>query len=754
MERRDFIKISALSGVMATLGGCRSAEKQLIRFVPEEELVPGIATLKPSVCTLCSAGCGLLVRVMQGEAEVVRRGQQGLIKMGLAKKLEGNPQHPVNRGKLCARGQAGLQVLYHPDRITHPIKRTGARGSGEFQEISWDEALKELTAHLTALQASNATNSLAFLARPQHGQRHELIERFLQAYGAPPAVWYQPFDEAVLRQANLLSFGHAAMPTFDLGRADYVISFGADFLGTWNSAVAQSIGYGEMRQGRPGRRAKFVQVESRMSQTGANTDEWIPCRPGMEGALALGIAHVILSEKLAPQAAGSHAGSLIAGWSAGLPDFRPAAVEKQTGVSAAVINRLAHELTQSGSAAAMIGGAPLAHTNGLFNALAVNALESLVDLGRGQGQILGFTPALQPAPPAQSSLASLSAFAHSQPHAPQMLLLYEANPVFSAPPGLRIREALAKIPTIVSFSSFIDETSAHADLILPDHAPLESWLDSVPESGSLQTVVNLSPPAVLPLHDTRSMPDVLLGVAHQLGGEIAKALPAATYDAMVRAAYVPLRTRAGSVDAKTDDDFWDAAQTQGGWWSTPSPAHSPEGVAAKHAPVPPAVPEFAGAAGDFPFYFLPYVSQSFGDGSLAHLPWLQELPDVMTSAMWSSWVEIHPKTGERLGIQQGDLVEIASPQGSVRAPAILSPGIAPDMVAMPVGQGHENFSRFASGRGANPLSILAPLAEHETGSLAWAATRVKLVRAGGPDQAKLVLFAGGMSGFPHEEQPR
>ncbi len=756
MERRDFIKISALSGVMATLEGCRSAEKQLIRFIPEEELVPGIATWKPSVCSLCSAGCGLLVRVMQGEAEVVRRGQQGLIKMGLAKKLEGNPQHPVNRGKLCARGQAGLQVLYHPDRITHPIKRTGARGSGEFQEISWDQALKELTAHLAALQTSNSTRSLAFLGRPMSGQRRELVEHFLKAYGAPPAVWYQPFDEAVLRQANLLSFGHAAMPTFDLGRADYVISFGADFLGTWNSAVAQSIGYGEMRQGRPGRRAKFVQVESRMSQTGANTDEWIPCPPGMEGALALGIAHVILGEKLAPQGAGSHAGSLIAGWSAGLPDFTPEAVEKQTGVSAAVIKRLAHELTQSGSAVAMIGGAPLAHTNGLFNALAVNALESLVDTGRDQGQILGFTPALQPAPPAQASLASLSAFAQSALSGqPQLLLLYEANPIFSAPPGLRIREALAKIPTIVSFGSFIDETSAQADLILPDHSPLESWLDSTPESGSLQTVVNLAPPAVLPLHDTRSMPDVLLGVAHQLGGEVAKILPAATYDAMLRAAYVPLRTRAGSVDAKTDDDFWDAAQTQGGWWSAPSTAHNPDHPeAAKHPPVSPVAPEFAGAANDFPFYFLPYVSQSFGDGSLAHLPWLQELPDVLTSAMWSSWVEINPKTGERLGIGQGDLVEIASPQGSVRAPAILSPGIAPDMVAMPVGQGHENFSRFASGRGANPLSILAPLAEHETGSLAWAATRVKLMRAGGPEQAKLVLFAGGMSGFPHQEQPR
>jgi menaquinone reductase, molybdopterin-binding-like subunit len=744
MERRDFIKISALSGVVATLEACRAPDKQLIRFVPEEELIPGIATWKPSVCTLCSAGCGLLVRVMQGEAEVVRHGQQGLIKMGLAKKLEGNPQHPINRGKLCARGQAGLQVLYHPDRITHPIKRSGQRGSGEFQQITWDDALKELSAHLSALQASKSTDALAFLSRPLGGQRHELVERFLKSYGAPPAIWYQPFDEAVLRQANLLSFGRAALPTFDLGRADYVISFGADFLGAWNSSVAQSIGYGEMRQGRPGRRAKFVQVESRMSQTGANTDEWIPCRPGMEGVLALGIAHVILSEKLAPQAAGSRAGSLIAGWSAGLPDYGPEAVEKQTGVPAAVIKRLAHEITQSGSAAAIVGGPPLAQTNGLFNALAVNALESLVD----RAPILGFTPNLaQSQPQIQASLASLASL-----KAPQMLLLYEANPIFSAPPALRIREALAKIPYIVSFGNFIDETSAQADLILPDHAPLESWLDSMPESGSLQAVASLAPPAVLPLHDTRSMPDVLLGLAHQLGGDVAQALPFATYDAMLRAAFVPLRTRGGSIDAKTDDDFWDAAQTQGGWWSTA--ASSSPVTASQHEPVAMAVPEFAGAAGDFPFYFLPYASQALGDGSLAHLPWLQELPDVLTSAMWSSWVEIHPKTGERLGIGHGDLVEIASSQGSVRAAAVLSPGIAPDLVAMPVGQGHENFTRFATGRGANPLSLLAPLAERETGSLAWAATRVKLTRAGGPEQARLVLFAGGMNGFPHEEEPR
>jgi menaquinone reductase, molybdopterin-binding-like subunit len=766
MDRRNFIKISAVSGAIATLNACGHPDQKLIRFIPEEDLIPGIATWKPSVCTLCSAGCGLLVRVMEGDAEVVRHGERGLMKMGLAKKLEGNPQNPVNLGKLCARGHAGLQVLYHPDRITHPIKRTGARGSGEFQEISWDDTLKEVALHLSTLKSSKAANSLAFLSRPLSGQRHELIESFLKGFGAPPAVWYEPFDEAVLRQANLLSFGRAALPTFDLARADYVISFGADFLGTWNSPVAQSIGYGEMRRDRPGRRAKFVQVESRMSQTGANADEWIACYPGTEGALALGIAHVILSEKLAAQGAETRAGAQIAGWSAGLPEFTPEAVEKQTGVSAAVITRLAREIARSGSAAVMIGGAPLAHTNGLFNALAANALEAVVDRGRDEKPILGFTPTSPfvggAQSKAQTGLSSLNALVQSALRGQsQMLLLYDANPIFSAPPSTQIREAIAKIPYIVSFGSFIDETSAQADLILPDNAPLETWLDSIPESGSFQSVANVAPPTVAPLHNTRPMPDVLLVLAQKLGGDTAKALPYSTFDAMLRAALVPLRTHGGSIDANSDDDFWAAVQKQGGWWSAASAAQAAGSKSARSAAVQAAsgkiaaaVPEFAGAVADFPFYFQPFVSQSLGDGSLAHLPWMQELPDVLSTAMWSSWVEINPKTGARLGIQQGDLVEIASQVGTLRAAAVLSPGIAPDLLAMPVGQGHENFGRYASGRGANPLSILAPLTERQTGSLAWAATRVKLTRVGGPEQAKLALYSGGLSGFPHEEEPR
>jgi anaerobic selenocysteine-containing dehydrogenase len=318
-----------------------------------------------------------------------------------------------------------------------------------------------------------------------------------------------------------------------------------------------------------------------------------------------------------------------------------------------------------------------------------------------------------------------------------------------------VREAIAKVPYVVSFANFVDETSALADLILPDHAPLESWLDDVPESGASQMVASLAPPALHPLHNTRSMPDLLLGVARQMGGPLAAALPWETYEAMLQAQYLTLRRQMpAAMAADSDDDFWSKVQAQGGWWGATGAGQRGTAASSARPSASATEPAFDGAANAFEFYFLPYASQAFRDGSLAHLPWMQEMPDVLTSAMWSSWVEINPKTAERLKIEQGDMVELTSQHGTVRAPAIVSPGIAPDVVAMPVGQGHDNFTRFATGRGANPLSILAPLTEPETGSLAWAATRVKLARAGGPEPGQLILFSGGTSRFPHEPEPR
>src|SRR5580704_12212854 len=294
MHRRDFLKISAITGATAALDACGNPEHQMIRFIPEEDLVPGLSTWKPSICTLCPAGCGLLVRVMQGEAEVVRNGQLGILEMGLAKKLEGNPAHPINQGRLCPRGQAGLQVTYHPDRIKSPLARTGQRGSGQFKEITWDEAIQQLVSQLSALSAQQVKEKgspFLFLTSPLRGERAYIVSAFAQAFEAPHYVEFSFFDAQLTRFANLASFGYFAPPTVDLGQSNYLISFGADFLGTWNSPVAQSIAFGHMRQGRSGQRGKFVQIEPRTSQTGASADEWIPCSPGTEGLIALSLAN-------------------------------------------------------------------------------------------------------------------------------------------------------------------------------------------------------------------------------------------------------------------------------------------------------------------------------------------------------------------------------------------------------------------------------------------------------------------------------
>src|SRR6266566_2450617 len=700
MDRRQFIKISGLTGSSATLASCGNPEYHLIRFIPEDRIVPGTAVWRPSICPLCPAGCGLIARVMDSEVEVLRNGQLGLTRMGLAKKLEGNPDHPINRGKLCTRGQAAAEITYHPDRVGHPLKRAGARGEGKFEEIPWDQALGELVSKLDALEAANDRKKLAILLRPQRGARMELIKQFAARFGAPAPVAFELFNDDVLRRANALSFGIHQLPTFDLAESRYVLSFGADFLGTWNSPVAQNVGYGQMRQGKPGSRGKFVQVEYRMSQTGANADEWVAVRPGMEGVLALGIAQVIIKSGARRAADAGPAGMLIYGW----------------------------------PAVAIIAGAALAQTNGLFNALAVNALNALVGSVGTPGGVFFMQGG------AQEEIAggprSASATARSLNERPQLqnelrdaqvLMIDGANPVYAGPRAWKVKEALMEVPYIVSFGSFIDETSVLADVILPDHSFLESWVQSMPESGAKTAVVSMAGPVMQPLHETRATGDVILDVARRLMTPIE--LPWKTFEEMVKAG--PSPAASASIEA------------------SPYRARASRGEAARKF----VEPQFDGDASEYAFHFLPYPSQALLDGSLAHLPLLQELPDPMSSAVWSSWVEINTQTAEKLGIRQGDWIEITSKQGSLRVPAFPSPGIAPDVVAMPAGQGHENFTRYATGRGANPISILAPIVESETGALAWAATRVKITRVADAD-GSLVLFAGSLREYPPEKPHR
>jgi hypothetical protein len=240
-----------------------------------------------------------------------------------------------------------------------------------------------------------------------------------------------------------------------------------------------------------------------------------------------------------------------------------------------------------------------------------------------------------------------------------------------------------------------------------------------------------------PLYQTRSTPDVLLDVAKKLKQPIKPELAWSSFDQMLQ--------------ASIGEDAW-ATATKQGWVEIKGKGQGAEGkgqrAEAKGQSDIAREAVFDGDTAQYPFHFLPYASQAFLDGSLAHLPWLQEMPDPMSTAMWSSWVEINPQTAGRLGIGDGDVVEIASAHGTVRAPALISPGIAPDVLAMPAGQGHETFTRYASGRGSNPVKVLGPSVEQVSGALAWAATRVKLTRVGDPD-GTLIRFGASLTEAEH-----
>jgi menaquinone reductase, molybdopterin-binding-like subunit len=715
IDRRSFIKLTAVSGGAAAIAACStsSPENQLIRFVPDEDLTPGLAELKNSMCPICRAGCGTTVRVMQGDAEVVRNDQRGVITMSLAKKLEGNASHPVNQGKLCPRGQASIQITYHPDRLTQPLKRRGARGAGDYEPIAWDAAIAELVSKLDA-----AGGSLAALTRPGSSARNDLVALFVEKAGGQPPIAYELFSDDVLRRANLLSFGREQVPTVDFANSRAVISFGADFLGAWGSPVAQSAGYATMRGGRPGIRGSLIQVEPRMSLTGASADEWVGIKPGTEGILALGLAKALGGK--------------------GLDQYSPEEVERQTGVKVARVERLARMLAEQKPAVAIIAGAPLAQSNGLFQAQAVNALNTVLGAVDAIGG-LSFTPQGQVRTGGARALQAFATDVLSGKRQVQVLLVDGANPVHGTPPGWKVKDAITKIPYVVSFGSFSDDTSVLADLILPDHSFLESWVDSRPESGTTKAIVTVAGPVMKPLHDTRATVDVLLDVAKKLKKPLT-GLPE-SFSAMLQA----------SVGG---DEAWSTATKQG-WVDVKEKglglrAEGKKPEPRSPSPQPTALsPVFDGDPAQYPFHFLPFASQAFLDGSTAHLPWMQEMPDPLSTAMWSTWAEINPQTAARLGIGDGDMIEITSAHGTIHAPAAFTPGVAPDVIAMPTGQGHETFTRYASGRGSNPVTVLAPLVEPETGALAWAATRVKIAKVSEAN-GELIRYGAALREFePH-----
>ncbi len=688
VNRRDFLKIMGIGGATAAMVGCSAQPPEtLIPYVvPPEEIIPGEATWYTTVCRECPAGCGMLVKTMEGRAI----------------KVEGNPDHPVNRGRLCARGQASVQGLYNPDRIKRPMWKGT---DGTWHPIAWEEGEKLLAAQLAGLKGQG--ERIACVTPLLTGSLDQLIETWLKTLGGGRRLRYEAVSHESLQQANRATFGSANIPYHDLEQAELILAFGADFLETWLSPVEHARQFASMRTYREGRMGRFAYIGPRLSLTAANADEWISIRPGTESFVALGMIQATIAEGLTI--------SLPANEEAALRElvasFSPREVAEHAGISVDKIRALAHAFARAHPSVAIADGKT---SNGTETCVAVNLLNYVVG---NIGRTIHFGPA--------AAIGQASTYAEMRQLLQAMeageislLLLAGVNPVFTLPEGDRFRKALERIPFVVSFASFPDETVNAAHLVLPDQTFLEGWGDYEPREG----VRGLQQPAMRPLYDTRAIGDVLISVAKRIG--LQKELPWDNFYGYLRDQWKDVHRKLRS--SEEFETFWAGMLQHGGLFQiVPSPPVrlNVEGLPRRFPP-----PAFVEKTDGL--ILIPYASPVFYDGRTANRPWLQELPDALTQVVWDSWLEIHPADAKALGVSPGEVLRLESSFGRVDMPAHVSDGVRPGTVAASIGQGHTAYGRYAEGRGANPIPLLSPEPEATSGGFPWIATRVKITRTG------------------------
>jgi anaerobic selenocysteine-containing dehydrogenase len=768
--RRALLQAAGAAGLGVSLAGCEHGDV----FSPNKPPVPGAAGWAKgeerwiaTACGQCSAGCGLKVRVVEGRAV----------------KVEGNSECPVNRGGVGPRGLAAPQVLYDPDRIKQPLIRR-AKG-GELEPVTWEEALEILTEKLTELREAEQTERLGVLCGRDRGLMYEIWQRFAEGFGTPNFFDTRGVEDGAQLTAMRAMQGIDDLPAYDWSQARLVLSLGSGVL----DSSCQLLNFVRGRRGRT-ERARVVHVGPVLSRTAMNADEWISAAPGTSAALALGLAHVLVRDELFDAEFVSAHGQGFEdwederGWHLGLrsrlADYPPERVEEICGVSAAQIEELAHLAAESRPAFALAGRDDLRASNGVQTAMAVHALNALLGaIDRPGGLLVQEAPPLEdwpevepddvaleglerPALPGARGAAGgileapsdglMRALVESDEVPLSALLIDSTNPLYSRADAQRWREALARVPFVVSCSPFADETTqACADLVLPDDSWLERWEDagSAPNRG--RATFGLRQPVVERLHDTRHTGDVLIEVAATLGDGVAEALPWKDFrDALKKRIIGLYKAKSGSiVESKGgaflsrfyDEGFWASDEyafgdwervlrTESGRFEFCSPALLGELAAAADTEElsneqldalcgPAFVAQVeCGDPARFPLLLVPFKPHTYAKGSGANLPWLAELAPWKGRAIWATEAELGPETAARFGISSGDAVELESESGRITARAFVSSGIREGLVRVPLGAGHTAYGRYASGWGANAMHLVSSVCQDPLGGSA------------------------------------
>ena len=666
VRRREFLKVLGASSAVAATIGCSSedAGKLIPYLVSPDETVPGVSTYYATTCRECSAACGVIAETRDGRTI----------------KLEGNPEHPLNRGGLCARGQAALQGLYNPDRFRGPMIKQG----NTWKAALWEDALNLVSQHLTSGRAA-AANGL-FLNQHETGSFPTFLDQWLAAFGMRPHLSIDLEADHSAIEANRAAYG-VAWPRINFADAKLIVSIGADFLEGWGASVPQQLDFADARA-KLENAPRFVYVGPRRSLTGLNADQWIPCAPGAELSIV----------------------NFLAGRG-------PAPAREQSGVEPAVLEQLRTELTTAKPSVVLSG---VTTDNAADVASAVAALnQSLGNVGttiRSAEPVMSFDGM-------SGSGELLDAVERMRAGQVPIAFVRGVNPAHALPKSLNFAEAFAKVPFKVSFSSYPDETTELCDVVLPDLHTLESWGDAQPLRGT----IGVQQPAMDQVFaNTRATADVLIALAKK-DQAAAPRLTMKDYRSWLASRFP------GGEPAFT------TALTRG--FSSGAVASRTVVAAAPRRPAP-------STATNGDYSLVVYLSPTLGLGRGANKPWLIELPDPVTKVTWGSWVELHPETAARHGIDRGDIVEIRAGNVTVRAPAVPYLGVRPDVIAIPAGYGHRaatslpmydnkstnnplqwGYGRYARDLGVNPLDLLGG-GTNAAGATTLTGTRVTITRVG------------------------
>jgi anaerobic selenocysteine-containing dehydrogenase/Fe-S-cluster-containing dehydrogenase component len=661
MNRRTFLKLAGLGSVSFAAGCSPESPKYLYSLVQApDDMVTGKATWYASTCRECPAGCGIIARNREGRVV----------------KVEGNPLHPLNRGKLCMRGQAALQAVYNPDRLKTPLLKE----KDGFVPIGFDRAQALLKTKVWEA-ARRGPERVRLMTEVVGEGQMEIFRSALKNWNSLPPVVFEPFAYEALKAANREVFGVDGLVSYRLDQADVLLAFGAEFLETWLSPVEYAWKFKAMHAARGPKKGFFFLVSPFQTLTGANADRWLACAPGTEAVVALGLVRQMLDIRRGQHLPPDLRDALLKATEA----YPQEAVLKLSGIPLAQYEQLVVRLAETRRPLVLGAGSGQSDANGLITNLAANLLNLLLD---PQLSLIDATNRhrVETATRRADVLEVLKALSAGKA---DVLILNNANPVFSLPPESGAKAALETPELfVVSLSNFLDETSQRADLILPASLPLETWDDY----SGWSSLVSTLQPAMGRITEAPHLGDLFLDVGFETR-------PAPDYKT-----YIAERLRkTGRIRNELD---WVQTLQQGGIFPPAGQtAGSPPKMMPERLPQALTVPYQLPPAG---MAFTASPSVRFFDGRGANRPWLCEIPEPISRVAWQSPVWVHPDTARANGFDQADVLRVTTRAGSLEAPAYVTEVVRPGLLVMGIGQGHTSYGRYAQSAGAKPRAEFSP----------------------------------------------